>query len=281
MLPRRLLPILLALATFSTTSHAQETDTGLPVWELGLGIGSLFLPHYPGADQSQALILPFPLLVYRGEKIRAERGALRGILFESGNTRIDISIRGSLPVNSDDNRARAGMADLDPTLEVGPQIAWTGYQDNHNSLQLRVPLRAVLSIGENGIKHQGNVANPNIRWDHHFNGGLRITTRASARFGDGKWHDYFYAVGVADALAARPQYDAPGGYGGSALSFTLAYQRNDWRFGGGVGYEWLGNAAFADSPLVKDEESYFVGFAISKVLFKSSRKTQARVESDS
>lgn len=281
---RRHLTILLLLLTgISTSSFSAEQQTsssGLPVWELGAGIGSIFLPHYPGADQSQALVLPFPLLVYRGEKVRADRGALRGILFESGNTRLDISIRGSLPVNSDDNRARQGMDDLDPTVEVGPQLSWTAHQNVLDTVQLRLPLRAVISIGSDGINHQGYVANPNIRWDHAINSNLRLTARAAARFGDSKWHDYFYTVESNDVSANRPQYDAAGGYGGSSLSFSGTYQQRDWRIGGAVGIEWLGNAAFADSPLVKDTQSYFVAFAVSKVLFKSKRRTQTRLDSD-
>lgn len=275
---------LLLFASLAFTSAAWANDknqAGLPVWELGAGIGALWLPHYPGADQTQVFAAPFPMLIYRGETLRADRGAVRGILYESGNTRLDISIRGSLPVNSEDNDARQGMDDLDPTVEIGPQLAWTAYEDNHNSWQLRIPLRAVISIGSNGVKHQGNVANPNIRWDHQLNSNFRVTSRISARFGDGKWHDYFYAVTAADALPNRPEYDAPGGYSGSSISTTLSYRLGDWRIGGGLGVEFLENAAFAESPLVRDETSYFVGLAISKVLWKSTRKTKTRLDSDS
>jgi outer membrane scaffolding protein for murein synthesis (MipA/OmpV family) len=266
------------LLAFSNQSYAEEA--GLPVWEVGAGIGALSLPHYPGADQSQTLVVPFPLLIYRGETVRAGRGAIRGILYEQDNTRIDISIRGSLPVNSEDNRARQGMDDLDPTLEIGPQIAWTAHQGLKNNVQLRLPARAVISVGSNGIKHQGNVLNPNIRWDHQFTGNFRITARLSARFGDSQWHDYFYAVSAADALVDRPQYNPGGGYSGSSLGTTFSYQHNDWRIGGGMGIEWLDDASFEDSPLVKESRSYFVGFAVSKALWKSERKTQRRLDSD-
>ena len=276
----RALAVGFVLAITATQAHSEESATGLPVWELGAGIGSLWLPHYPGADQNQAFVAPFPLLIYRGETVRADRGAIRGILYEAGDTRVDISIRGSLPVNSEDNDARQGMEDLDPTLEIGPQIAWTAHQGAHNSVQLRLPLRAVISVGSNGVRHQGNVANPNIRWDHQINSNFRVTSRISARFGDGKWHDYFYAVSAADALATRPQYDAPGGYSGSSLSATLSYRHGDWRFGGGLGIELLNDVAFEDSPLVREDQAFFVGFAVSKVLWKSKRKTKTRVESD-
>ena len=150
------------LALQALAEEPSQSD-GLPVWEVGAGIGALWLPHYPGADQSQSFIAPFPLLIYRGDTIRAERGGIRGIMYESENTVVDLSIRGSLPVNSEDNRAREGMADLDPTLEIGPQITYTAYRSDRNTVQLRLPLRAAISVSEDGLSHEGNIANPNIR----------------------------------------------------------------------------------------------------------------------
>lgn len=280
---RALKPTLLALSllTFASTPAMAGNDysESLPVWEVGAGLGVLSFPHYPGADQSQTLVLPFPLIVYRGDTLRADRGGLKGILYDGGDTVIDVSIRGSLPVNSEDNRARQGMADLDPTLEIGPQVSWTLFESDHNQLRLRLPVRTVISVGS-GVHHQGNVFNPNLRWDHQINTNFGITTRASLRFGDGKWHDYFYTVSAADALVTRPQYDAPGGFSGSSLSLSGTYKTGDWRLGMALGLEWLSGAAFETSPLVKDDQAWFVGLALSKTLFKSKRKTKTRVESD-
>jgi len=270
----------LFLLGFSQASVAgNKYDDALPVWEIGVGIGALSFPHYPGADQSQTLVLPFPLVVYRGDTLRADRGGLKGILYDGGDTVIDVSIRGSLPVDSSDNRARSGMEDLDPTLEIGPQISWTLFKDDRNQLRFRLPFRTVISVGS-GLAHEGNVFNPNLRWDHQVNSNFGFTTRASLRFGDGKWHDYFYSVNAADALPSRPEYDAPGGYSGSSLSLSGTYKTGDWRLGMALGLEWLNGAAFEDSPLVKQDSAWFVGLALSKTLFKSKRTTSTRVESD-
>lgn len=270
---------ILLLALSPQVAADAQYDKSLPVWEIGAGLGALSFPHYPGADQSQTLVLPFPLIVYRGDTLRADRGGLKGILYDGGDTVVDISIRGSLPVDSSDNRARQGMDDLDPTLEIGPQISFTLLKTDHNQLRFRLPFRTVISVGS-GVHHQGNVFNPNLRWDHQINSNFGITTRASLRFGDGKWHDYFYGVSAADALPTRPQYDAPGGFSGSSLSLSGAYKTGDWRLGMALGLEWLNNAAFENSPLVKQDSAWFVGLALSKTLFKSERKTRTRVESD-
>lgn len=265
----------------SSLAQAESAKTGLPKWEVGVGLGALWLPHYPGADQSHSFIAPFPLLIYRGDTIRAERGGIRGILYEGGNLGVDVSVRGSLPVNSEDNDARQGMEDLDPTIELGPQLTYLAYSQGKNLVKARLPLRAVISVGDNGVNYQGKIANPNLRWDHQASANFRFTMRLAARFGDGKWHDYFYAVSAADALASRPQYDAPGGYSGSSISSTMTYRLDDWRFSAGLGWESLSGVAFEDSPLVRDNESYFIGVAVNKVLWKSQRSTRTRVDSDS
>jgi outer membrane protein len=113
----------LALSVFPLT-QAEELNTGmLPKWELGLGLAALSLPDYPGADQGRSYVLPFPYLIYRGERLKANRDGLRGLLFEHPRWDLDISAGGSLPVNSKDNRAREGMDDLDFSFEFGPLCA--------------------------------------------------------------------------------------------------------------------------------------------------------------
>jgi len=45
---------------------------------------------------------------------------VRGLFFKSDNAELDVSLNGSVPVKSSENRARQGMPDLEPTLEIGP-----------------------------------------------------------------------------------------------------------------------------------------------------------------
>ena len=50
-------------------AHAEH----LPVWELGIGIGTLNTPHYRGSDSEADLILPFPYVIYRGSFLQIDR----------------------------------------------------------------------------------------------------------------------------------------------------------------------------------------------------------------
>ena len=67
--------IFLSILLFSQISLAQNYRSNkdqLPKLELGVGLGAAFLPHYPGSDETHTLVLPFPAIVYRGEKIRSD-----------------------------------------------------------------------------------------------------------------------------------------------------------------------------------------------------------------
>lgn len=97
-------------------AHAEP----LPLWEVGAGVAPLCLPDYRGSDQSRNYLLPFPWLVYRGDMLKADREGIRARLFGAERVELDVSLSGSVPVNSERNRARAGMPDLHPTAEVGP-----------------------------------------------------------------------------------------------------------------------------------------------------------------
>ena len=86
---RNMIRILL-LSLLSVGVGADELER-LPKWELGLGLAAVNLPDYPGADQSQSYVLPFPYIIYRGARLKAGREGLRGLLFESKRWDLDIS----------------------------------------------------------------------------------------------------------------------------------------------------------------------------------------------
>ncbi|HSF48456.1 MAG TPA: MipA/OmpV family protein, partial [Burkholderiales bacterium] len=90
----------------------------LPLWEAGAGVAVLDFPDYRGSDERQTYLLPIPYVIYRGEILKVERQKVRGLLYTSEIAELDFSLSGSVPVRSDNNSARRGMPDLDPTLEL-------------------------------------------------------------------------------------------------------------------------------------------------------------------
>jgi MipA family protein len=73
-------------------------------------------------------MLPLPYLVYRGARLKVDRSGSRGILFENQRLQLDLSLNTSVPMEINDNDARQGVPDIDPTVEVGSVLKyhWVG-----------------------------------------------------------------------------------------------------------------------------------------------------------
>jgi MipA family protein len=183
-----------------------------PLWELGIGVAGVQLPHYRGSDQQHRYALPVPYLVYRGDILRATREGARAVLLEGSRFDFDVSVSGSAPTKSEDNRARTGMADLAPTLEVGPNLNVTLARGAGYKLDLRLPTRAVFAI-DDGAQDIGFTASPVLNADWQL-AGWNLGLQGGPVYGTRRYHAHFYDVGPADVTATRPAYSARGGFGG-------------------------------------------------------------------
>jgi len=261
-------------STTNTTKPAPPAvSKTLPKWELGIGGFAVHQAHYPGADQTAITAYPFPYFNYRGEFIRADRGGMRALLVDYKNIKLDFSLSGSLPVSSDDNDTRAGMPDLDPVGEIGPQISIGLYKNATTQLALRLPIRAAISVDFDDIRlrHEGWVFGPNLKLTHH-RGPYRYSASINALIGDSDYHQYFYGVDAAFATPSRPAYHAPGGYGGTTLN--LSVQRRWEKWGGALftSYHNLNQVNFDNSPLLKRDHAVYFGIVAYRVLFQSKTK---------
>ncbi|MBW2941141.1 MipA/OmpV family protein [Zhongshania aquimaris] len=266
---RNMIRILL-LSLLSIGVGADELER-LPKWELGLGLAAVNLPDYPGADQSQSYVLPFPYVIYRGARLKAGREGLRGLLFESKRWDLDISAGGSLPVNSDDNRARQGMDDLKVSLELGPSLRLKFVDEANEKIQLRFNLRALLAADDfPALDYEGWLFNPELRWRRHYGDRYVLGSSLQVRYGSAEYHDYFYGVAPQFATATRPSYRANRGYQSVGVNGFMAIKiDHNWRLTANVGYYDLHNAAFDDSPLFKRNSGAYFGLSISRILWRS------------
>jgi outer membrane protein len=249
-----------------------------PLWELGAGATVLSLPDYRGADQSRGYIYPFPYVIYRGDRFKADREGIRGMLFDSDRVRLHISAFGTPPIKS--NQARAGMPDLDPTLELGPSFDITLLRDRVRDykLDLRLPVRAVLATDLSDIDYAGIVAYPNLTLDLHpvFLGGRwNVGLQVGSLFGTSRYHAYFYGVPVQFATPTRPPYTASGGYSGAVFLASLSRRFRSLWVGGFVRYDNLNGVAFDDSPLFKRDHSVMAGIAAAWVFYESAQRVEA------
>ncbi len=249
--------------------------TELPLWEAGAGLSVLNLPDYRGSDEQRFYVFPIPYLIYRGEALRIDGQTVRGLLFKSETFQLDLSLNGSVPVNSKRNRARRGMPDLDPTVEIGPSLEIVLVHDRVADYKVSVvaPVRAMFAVNVSRIRGVGWIANPRLNFDLFDFGPAKVNVGLGVGpvFADRSYHRYFYGVDSSDALGDRPAYSAPGGYSGTQFLLTATKRFGKMWVGAFLRVDLLDHAAFERSPLLKTKESIMAGIAVSWIFAHAER----------
>jgi hypothetical protein len=244
-----------------------------PLWEVGIGAFSGWLPDYPAAGQHTVRTIAVPYLVYRGDFWRVggeeNRGAISGRFVDTERYEFDITLSGAFPVDSSDNDAREGMPDLDFLFGVGPQLIIKLINEpGQQALDVNLQARAVYSTDFSSVSRRGYVFNPKLSYSReHVTGlDLKIFGSAGPLFATERLMDYFYEVEPEFATPTRPTYDAEPGYLGSNITLGVIKRFNN-RFRVLLGTR-LGlhqGASNRDSPLFEDQVnvSLFAAFAWS------------------
>ena len=249
--------------------------TELPLWEAGAGVAVLDFPDYRGSDERHTLVLPIPYLVYRGDFLKADRDSIRGQLYKDDRLDLHLSLNGSIPVDSSDNSARQGMPDLDPTLEIGPNLTVMLLRTDTTHLNLRFPLRAVIATDLSHARDEGWVFTPQVNVDFYdrFPGpGWNFGLAAGPVFGNRRYHNYFYGVAPQFATPQRPAYEAGCGYAGMQWIAALSKRYPSYWVGGFVRADTLSGAVFEDSPLVRQKNGFSFGIATAWIFSRSNKQ---------
>ena len=253
-------------------THAEQALR--PLWELGAGAAVLSMPDYRGSDQQRVLALPIPYVVYRGEVIKIDREKIRGLLFKTEHLELDLSMNGSVPVRSSDNNARTGMPNLDPTIEIGPQLNILFLNNEKYRFTAHTPWRTVLAVDHGHTRNIGWLFNPALNLDIKDTGpdrGWNLGISGGPTWADSRYHDYFYGVQPEYATAARPAYQGKGGYSGTRLTLALSKRYPQWWAGAFLRMDDLHGTAFEDSPLLRNKTSYMAGIGLSWVFARSEK----------
>jgi outer membrane scaffolding protein for murein synthesis (MipA/OmpV family) len=254
-----------------------------PEWEFGLGATGFTFPDYRGSDESRAYLLPFPYVIYRGDFLRVDRQGARAVFLETDRVEFDFSLSGTPPVDSSKNRAREGMPDLDPTIEIGPRlnVILARSADRDKALSFRLPVRAVIATDLSHAGSQGWTAYPNLTYDsrpHFLEGRWRFGLQAGLLYATSRYHQYFYGVDEQFATPERPAFSAKGGYSGAALAVSLTRRFQKIWLGGFARYENLKGVAFESSPLMRRDYAFTAGIAFAYVFAESKNRVEVDVE---
>jgi outer membrane protein len=268
--------ILICALAIGTSLHAHAEEE--PLWEAGLGVGALVFPDYRGSDEMSAYPIPVPYFVYRGNFLKADREGVRGEIFDRKYAELSISVNATIPVRSEDNEARRGMPDLDPTFELGPSLdlhLWRS-TDERVRLDLVMPLRAPMTI-DRSPQSIGWIFAPRLNLDieNVRASGWDLGLGMGPVFADRKYHDYFYSAAPEHATPTRREYEAHGGYSGSHVLASLSKRYPKYWIGAYIRYDALQSAAFDDSPLFKSKDYFAGGIGIAWMLGQSKRMVPA------
>ncbi len=249
-----------------------------PLWELGAGMSVLSFPDYRGADESRLFAIPIPLVVYRGTFLKADKDGIRGSFFDSDRIDLNVSVGASVPVSSDENSAREGMPDLQPTVELGPSLDLTLWRsrDRRYTLDLRLPVRAAVTV-MGGMDYVGWEFSPRVVLDVSDVAGItgwNLGLLAGPIYGSERSHEYFYSVAPEFATADRPAFEAQHGYAGSQFLVSMSKRYPKYWLGAFVRWDSLDGAVFVDSPLVRQEDYFAAGVAFAWILKQSSRMVE-------
>jgi len=266
--------LLLAAAACARADRPPE-----PLWELGAGLGMLAFPPWPGSRQHDVFLTPMPYVVYRGERIQADRGGIRAVLFGNDDVDLRLSLAGAPPPEEDD-ALREGMPGLDAVLELGPELRWRAWQSasEHLALYLRVPLRHAIAASGDGLESTGWFSSPalNLELREWPGAGWKIGLNAGPVFGDADYHAYYYEVAPRYATATRPAWEADDGYGGMQFNASVSRRRGQLWIGAFLRTQYLDGAEFEHSPLVRSDASVSAGVAFAWVFARSRTMVSAQ-----
>ncbi|ALO45516.1 MipA/OmpV family protein [Pseudohongiella spirulinae] len=284
----------LFLTTFAACSvlfaeaNANETAPVMvekPLWELGFGAGAFISqPQYPSSSETQTRGLGLPYIIYRGDVLRIGDGqAARAVTAENEFYEVSLSFDAAFDADSEGNKLRQGMPDLDFIFEVGPQVMFklqnfTFRDKSRSELQLSLQARAAFSTDFSRIDHRGYVFEPMLRYRHYglfrpeFEGTLSIRPVWATR----DLHAYIYDVAPQFVSNERSVYRSEAGYFGTGINFTGTWHLNEKaRIFTGIQTTFHNGAVNRDSPLY--EEDFTVGFALGFIWsFLESKQTVMR-----
>ncbi len=239
--------------------------------EMGLGIGALRFPDYPGADEHRTLLLPFPYIVYHSRYLDVNREQVRGKLLSGKRLSLEVDFAGSVAVDSSRDQERRGMPNLGWIGEAGPALRyqiWSNHTENMH-ISVVLPVRIAVSADALNLHYRGEVLEPRLELVNDIGDGdriLNLNTSLSVLYGSRDYFQYIYGVPLQYATIVRPAYNAPGGYGGYRISLGGSLQRGSIVYGAFIAYVNFNGAAFVNSPLVSRAQDSSFGIMVAWIL---------------
>lgn len=273
-IPRERLTIaslLFGLLLVSSKSHAGEK----PLWEVGVGFGGVNQAFYSGTNERRTIAFPVSAPIYRGKIFKSDDEGMRAEIIKDSRYKLDLSLDFNFSIDSDEIDLRQGMDDIGHLLQVGPSLEVNLKDTNEEKWLFRAPVRFATEILDRDISSAGFTISPGLTYYRFFEAmerPWRLGLHGDVLFGSERYHDVYYSVEQRDANDSRAVYEADAGYSGYRFTASLMSNANRHLFVLFLRYEDIGDAVFADSPLVETNSNVTFGLLYSYSLFQSKTR---------
>jgi outer membrane scaffolding protein for murein synthesis (MipA/OmpV family) len=142
---------------------------------------------------------------------------------------------------------------------------------NYFDVRFEVPVRVAFTVDIGSVRNIGYLAEPRFSFNHRrqSDDGWSQKGTIGIKYATRDFHAYYYDVAAGFATATRAQYASSAGYGGSFAKYRISYKSNDFVYWTFVRYQSLRGAVFEDSPLVLQNDYYFLGFGFAWIFAQS------------
>lgn len=246
--------------------------------ELGLGYGYGVVADYPAADEYSSKSLVLPLIIYRGDILKSDQEeGTRAELFKSRELEVNLSFGARFNSDSDGNKARTGMPNLNFLIETGPSLNYKLWKVSKvGSLTLQIPLRLTFETDFKATDFLGFVFEPEFRFQklNFLIENMTSTSSASVEFFSERVANYYYQVEKNYATPDREVYDAKSGLSTFSLGQSFLYEYNRFNFIFGVSHNYYGQSANKGSPLFKSDFNSSVFAAVTWLFYQRTTEKQ-------
>lgn len=246
--------------------------------EIGVGYGYGSIADYPASDEYSRKSLLLPLIIYRGDVLKSDQEeGTRAELFKSRELEINLSFGARFNNDSDGNKARLGMPDLNYIFETGPSLSYKLWKVSKvGSLTLQIPLRFTFETDFKATKFLGLVFEPELRFQklNFLVPNLSAITSLSVEFFNERVANYYYQVENVYATPGRPAYDAKSGLSTISVGQNFLYEYNRFNFIFGATYSYYGRSENLESPLFKNDANTSVFAAIAWFFYQRTTGRQ-------
>ena len=232
-------------------------------FKYGIGLSIISTPSYIGSNKQNTTVVPFPYIELRSKYINIDRDKIYNEFYNTDKTKIEFSIRGMLPSESEDT-LREGMEDLDAIIEIGPKLTYTLFSKNAMKIDLEIPVRAAFSV-DSSFDYQGFLGSFDLSYKNIIFNDYNLSFTSGIGYSDKKINNYYYEVSSQYSNSSRSEYHSKSGYSGFHNALALTKTDEHFWYGGFIKHYYLDNAVFENSSLVETKNSLFYGLAFSYI----------------